>query len=150
MSKTTDNLPKSSVSTIHELQDAARQFRIITSGEDIIQRTGEQVVRACQLQMSVAAWQQNFDLMVQHVEAWCKERADRVLAALVALRSDKIVFYIIPKSEGYDFGLGREQADLDIHMNTRGGIGYAETRQVPRWEFARFVPHDAFRVWPRD
>ena len=144
------NTDKGSVQTIHELQHAARQFRIITSSEDILHRTGQQIVAACQLQISVAAWHQNFELMIQHVAAWCEERADKIVAGLVNLRNDKTVFYIIPKSDEFDFELGREQAILDIYLNTRGGIGYAETRQIPVWEIQRFVSQNAYRVWPKD
>jgi hypothetical protein len=138
-----------SVGVIDERQHAARQFRIITADEDIIQRTGEQIVRACQLQMSASAWHQNFSLMVEHVFNWCAERSERIDLVLVGLRSDKTVFYIIPKTDQYDFDLGLEQAALDIFLNTRGGIGYAETRQIPAWEIDRFVG-EAYRVFPRD
>jgi hypothetical protein len=150
MSKITGDSTKAPINTIHELQHAARHFRIITSNEEIIQQTGEQIVRACQLQISVGAWYQNFELMVQHVAAWCEERSEKLLAGLVNLRNDKTVFYIVPRSEEYDFDLGREQAELDIYLNTRGGIGYAETRQVPAWEIQRFVSQDAYRVWPKE
>jgi hypothetical protein len=150
MSETTKDGITPSVATIHELQHAAKQFRIITTDEEIIQRTGEQIVRACQLQMGVAAWSQNFNLMCQHVAEWCADRGERLIAALVSLRTDKLVFYIVPASDHYDFDLGRAQADLDIYLNTRGGVGYVETKQVPAWEMQRFVPQNAYRVWPKD
>ena len=138
------------ISTIHELQHAAQHYRIITADEEIIQRTGEQIVRACELQINASAWRQNFVLMAEHVHSWCKDHTDKIALCLVALRTDKTVFYVIPKSEGYDFELGAEQAALDIYLNTRGGIGYAETRQIPIWEIDRFVPKEAFRVFPKD
>lgn len=141
---------KPAVEVIHQLQHAAQQYRIITTDEEIIQRTGEQVVRACQLQISASAWHQNLSLMVEHVREWCSARSARIALALVDLRTDKTVFYLIPKSEQYDFDLGLEQAQLDIYLNTRGGIGYAETRQVPIWELDRFVAPQAYRVWPSD
>ena len=135
---------------IHELQHAVTQYRIITADEDIIQRTGEQIVQACKLQMNVSAWRQNFNACVNHVHDWCKANAPKVSLALVNLRSDKIVFYIIPTSEQYDFELGEIQADLDIYLNTRGAIGYTETRQIPGWEIERFAAPTALRVYPRD
>jgi len=135
---------------IDERRHAATQYRIITSGEEILQRTGEQIVRACQLHISAAAWYQNFDLMAKHVAQWCADRADKIVAGLVAVRTDKTIFYIIHRNDEYDFDLGSQQADLDIFLNTRGGIGYAETRQVPGWEMDRFVSADAYRVWPPD
>ena len=150
MSQATSGSEKLPVAVIDERQHAARQYRIIISGEDIIQRTGEQIVRACQLQISASAWYQNFDLMAKHVAQWCEERAAKMVAGLVGVRSDKTVFYIIPQQDEYDFDLGSEQAALDIFLNTRGGIGYAETRQIPVWEMQRFVPPDAYRVWPND
>ena len=73
-----------------------------------------------------------------------------MIAGLVGVRSDKTIFYIVPRSDEYDFDLGREQAELDIFLNTRGGIGYAETRQVPVWELQRFISPDAYRLWPKD
>ena len=111
-------------------------------------QTGEQIVRACQLQMSASAWNQNFALAVDHVFQWCRQRANRVTLALVGLRSDKSVFYLVPATEQYDFDLGMEQADLDIFRNTRGGIGDAETRQGPGWE-RELVVEDADRGYPR-
>jgi hypothetical protein len=150
MSEPATTSPQSKVGVIHQLQHAAQQYRIITADEEIIQRTGEQIVRACQLQMSASAWQQNFALVVDYVAQWCRERLDRVALALVDLRSEKTVFYIVPKSDQYDFDLGLEQSKLDIFLNTRGAIGYAETRQIPAWELDRFVADKAYRVWPTD
>ena len=146
----TQSMAARKASVIHEFLHAAQQYRVITADEEILQRTGEQIVHACQLQMSVSKWHQNFNLMADHVHEWCKAHEDRIAFALVSLRSDKTVFFIIPKSEQYDMELGFEQAQLDIHLNTRGGIGYAETRQVPAWEIERFVGPPAFRVYPRD
>jgi hypothetical protein len=137
-------------STIDVRQHAARLYRIITADEEIIERTGEQIVQACKLQMNVSAWRQNFDAAVERVGQWCRQHADHVSVALVTLRSNKIVFYVIPISEQYDFDLGEAQADLDIYLNTRGAIGYAETRQIPGWEMERFVPPTAYRVFPTD
>lgn len=134
---------------IHQLQHAARQYKIITSNEDIITRTGEQIVRACQLEMNVSAWNQNFKLMADHLEQWCKDRSDKVALALIELRNDKTVFYVIPVQDHYDFILGSDQSELDIYINTRGGIGYAETRQIPLWEIDRFVSKSAYRIFPR-
>jgi hypothetical protein len=135
---------------IHELQHAAQQYRIITVNEEIILRTGEQIVRACQLQISASAWQQNFSLMAEHVSKWCEKRRSEISLALVDLRSEKIVFYFVPRSDQFDFNLATEQAELDIFLNTRGAIGYTESRQVPGWELDRFVSDRAFRVWPPD
>jgi len=129
------------------LQHAAKQYRVITADEEILQQTGEQIVRACQLQMSASRWHQNFNLMVDYVREWCKERADRVAFALVELKSNKTIFFIIPKSVQFDFDLGYAQADLDIYLNTRGGIGYTESRQVPSWEVDRFVGASALRIY---
>jgi hypothetical protein len=56
----------------------------------------------------------------------------------------------VPKGERFDFDLAENQADLDIYLNTRAGIGYVESRQVPGWEIERFVSTDARRVWPKD
>ena len=147
--ESTQSTTRVPAAVIDERQHAARQYRIITADEEIIQQTGEQIVRACQLQMSASAWKQNFALAVDHVFQWCRQRSDRVALSLVSLRSDKSVFYLVPASEQFDFDSGMEQADLDIFLNTRGGIGYAETRQVPGWELDLFV-ENAYRVYPRD
>lgn len=136
--------------TIDVRQHAAKLYRIITADEEIIERTGEQIVQACKLQMNVSAWRQNFAAAVGYVRQWCGQHADRLSVALVILRSDKIVFYVIPVGEQYDFDLGEAQADLDMYLNTRSAIGYAETRQIPGWEMERFVPPTAYRVYPTD
>ena len=147
MAKTTQT-PQAKV--IHELQHAAQQYRIITSDEEVLQQTGQQIVRACKLQMSESAWFQNVALVCDHVRDWCEQRKANVALVLVDFRSDKTIFYIIPTSQQHDFQLGDEQADLDIFVNTRGAIGYAETRQIPSWEIDRFVSPQAYRVWPLD
>jgi hypothetical protein len=74
---------------------------------------------------------------------------NKIAMALVELRTDKTVFCIIPVQEHYDFDLGGGQAELDIFLNSRGGIGYAETRQIPLWELDRFVSGMAYRIFPR-
>ena len=91
-----------------------------------------------------------FSQMVAQVAKWCAERSDRVAMALVSLRSNKIVFYIIPKGESFDFDLGFAQAKLDLFLNSFGTTGYAETRQIPAWEIETFVPSGALRVWPKN
>jgi hypothetical protein len=145
MNNSTEKTPKMA-GTIHEIIHAKTQYRLITANEEFIQRTGEQIVRACQLEINNSAWQQNFSLAVQHVIKWCKEH--KVLLGLVDLRSDKIVFYFVPKGDQFDFDLSQQQADLDIFLNTRSEIGYTETRQVPQWELDRFVSERALRFWP--
>ena len=150
MSQATGESKAAVAGVIHEKIHAVAQYRIITANEDIIQRTGEQIVSACQLQITVSAWKQNFDLMAAHFHDWCESRTERVALGLVTLRTDKTVFYIVPKGDQFDFDLGMEQAELDIFFNTRGGIGYAESRQVPGWELDRFVGQPAFRIFPRD
>lgn len=135
---------------IHELQHAASQYRIITTDEEIFERTGEQIVRACQLQMTATRWKQNLQLMVDEVRQWCQQRSDKLALGLLELRSDKVVFFFSPRAEQFDFELAREQRALEVELNTRGGIGYAETRQVPLWEIDRFVSPEALRIWPSD
>ncbi len=149
MTDSAQSVGERSTQVIHQLQHATQQYRIITSNEEIILRTGEQIVQSCQLEMNVVAWSQNFKLMADHVKEWCENRAARIAMALVELRNDKTVFYIIPAQDHYDFDLGGEQAELDIFLNTRGGIGYAETRQVPIWELDRFVSSAAYLIFPR-
>ncbi len=140
----------SQANVIHELQHAAQQYRLITSNEEIIQRTGAQIVIACQLHINAAAWQQNFAIAVEEVRQWCKDHPNKIALVLVDLRSDKTVFYVIPRSDEFDFELAQQQTDLNISLNTRGAIGYVETRQIPPWEIARFVGENAYRVWPND
>ena len=144
-----DTVTPSDVAVIHAFQDAAKQYRVITEDEEILHQTGEQIVRACKLQMNASVWHQNFNMMADHVREWCRERADRIAFALVELRSNKTIFFIIPRSEQYDMKIGLEQAQLEIYLSTRGGIGYTETRQVPGWEVDRFVGSSAFRIYPQ-
>jgi len=64
------------------------------------------------------------------------------------VRSNKVIVFIVPKSEQYDFELGGLQADLDVMLNTSGAIGYAETRQIPAWEIERFLGSNAVQIYP--
>jgi hypothetical protein len=143
-------IEKQPARVLHELQDAARNYRIITSDEEIFHRTGAQIVSACRLQMTVSAWLQNWDLAVEYVRKWCVDNADRLAIVLVDFRSGKTVFYVAPRSDTFDGDLADRQSELDLWLNTRGAIGYAETRQIPPWDLKKFVSSEALRVWPTD
>lgn len=147
---TTPQTTPSTTKVIDERQDAAAQYRIITADEDIIHRTAEQLARASKMQMTAEVWADNFWSMVEHVQGWAEQRKARLQQVVVEFRSDKVVFGIIPACDEYDFDLGFEQAELDTYMNTRGNIGYVETRQVPRWDVTTFVCPSAWRVWPAE
>jgi hypothetical protein len=75
------------------------------------------------------------------------ERSEKIKAVVVEARSDKMIFFVVPQSEEYDFDLGFAQADLDVILNTQCNIGYAETRQVPDWDRSTFISADARPLW---
>lgn len=134
-------------SVIHELQHAQKKYRVITSSEEILHRSGEQLVRACQLHISAEVWVDNFKRMESYVMEWCGKRPTAIAAMLVEVRTNKVVFWIVPLSEEYNFDLGFELAELDIYLSSQGGIGYCETRQVPYWDLMSFVPADSQMRW---
>jgi hypothetical protein len=136
------------VGVIDERQDAAAKYRIITAGEEIITRTAEQLARASKIQIGAEVWADNFWRMIEHVRQWADLRKDKLHRVVVVFRSDKVVFGIVPRSDSYDYDLGFEQAELDIHLNTRGNIGYIETRQIPHWDETTFIPPEAWQAWP--
>ena len=90
------------------------------------------------------------DAVVEYVVQWCRERSDRVSELFVESRVGKTLFYIVPRSDEYNFELGFEQSKLDLYLNRHGAIGYAETRQIPGWDLDTFVGHKAHRIWTTD
>jgi hypothetical protein len=136
--------------TIHELQHAVEKYRIITQSEDILERSGAQLVAACKLQVSAEVWADNFNHAIRAVQEWARQWSADVAAILVEIRTDKVVFFIVPTSETFNFRLAEAQSDLDHDLLTRFGIGYVESRQIPGDELDRFVSPLALRVWPAE
>lgn len=151
VSAPTENSPKKTnpnAYAIHEVIHGEKPFRLISRNEEIVETTGEAIVRACQLDFSSRVWQDNLFKMIDYVRQWCGERQGVVQLVVADFRTDKIVFHLCPTSETYDFDLGIAQAELSAYLNTRGNIGYVELRQVPRWDIGRFVSDTALRIWP--
>jgi hypothetical protein len=137
-------------SVIDERRHGNLPYRIITANEDIINLSGEQLVRACRMEISSEVWQDNFWKMISHIRDWARDHHDSLDRILIDFCNDKVVFFLVPKSERFDFDLGFAQAELDVYLNTRGNIGYAETRQIPSWDIETFVSRNARIVWPEE
>lgn len=133
---------------IDERQHADQTYRLIDKDEEFYEHTGSQIIRACKMQINAQVWASNFRKTMEIVRAWAEKLRDRVAFVVVESRSDKVIFFVVPQSEEFDFDLGFAMADLDVTLNTQCNIGYAETRQVPGWDVSTFVSDQAHLLWP--
>jgi len=138
---------KSPSKVIDQRQHAADTYRLIDNNEEFYERTGEQIVRACKMQISVQVWADNFRATLNTIYHWADGQPGKIEKILCEPRSDKVIFFVVPTSDEFDFDLGFAQATLDVTLNTQCNIGYAETRQVPRWDLKTFVSPEAMMIW---
>lgn len=133
---------------IDERQNAQSTYRLIDENEELFLQTGKQIISACKMHIGIQVWSSNFKKTLEIVRQWAKDRGNQIAQVLVELRSDKVIFFVVPRSQQYDFDLGFAQADLDVTLNTQCNIGYTETRQIPEYEKANFISTDAKLVYP--
>jgi hypothetical protein len=140
---------KNSVKGVIDERKVEETYRLIDINEEMFTQTGEQIIRACKMHIGIEVWVSNFTKTIEQVTQWAEQLKDKIAQVLVEPRSDKIIFFITPRGEQYDFDLGFKMADLDVILNTQCNIGYAETRQIPSWDHSTFVSDRARLIWPQ-
>jgi hypothetical protein len=138
-----------SIPEIHA-HEAHRKYKLIDLDNSQIERTARELCEGSKLLGNRNLWVANFTATIGRVRAWCEERRDRMRMALVDIRSNKVVFYIVPRSSRYDLPLGDDMTALEVELGGGAGIGYVETLQVPERSLERFVGEKSLRVWGGD
>lgn len=133
---------------IDAADDGERSVVLHPGNEDLFVRTGRQVIADCHLAISLQVWLEELAGMLESVRQWIEERPGRVRVCYCVPKGSRVVLFFSPVSEGFDFKLGRELADLNSHLVQTYNVGMVEVRQVPWGELDRFLtPETARRVY---
>lgn len=113
--------------------------------QDVFVRTGQQIIEACQLRISVDVWMDELQSLLDEVTAWAAHHADRITACYVVPHGARVMLFFTPATDSFDFSLAADLADLNVDVVRRFNIGMVEVRQIPTGELDRFVDPNAAR-----
>ena len=128
--------------------EAHRKYKLIDLDFSSIERTAAELIEGSKIFGNQKLWAANFTATIKRVREWCKEFAAQIELVLVDIRSNKVLFYVVPKSDRFDLSLGDEMTSLEVELGGGAGIGYVETLQVPGRSMDRFVGAGSLLVWP--
>jgi len=128
--------------------ESHRKYKLIDLDNNAVERTAAELVEASKLLSNRNLWLANFSATIKRVREWCNGVENLMQMALVDIRSNKVVFYVVPKSERYDLDLGAKMTMLEVELGGSAGIGYVETLQVPSRSLERFAGPRSLLVWP--
>jgi len=131
---------------IHEQTDRDRPVVLHPEDDDLFVRTGQQVIQACHLDISIEVWLDEFRSMLNEVAQWCNEHQNGVRACYAAPRGGSIGLYFVPQSESFDFDLADLLAPLNRDLVKKYNVGMIEIHQIPQHELDRFIPPNTKRV----
>jgi hypothetical protein len=142
MSETADKLePK----RIHHSEDEAREYLIHPADDDLFVSTGQQVIAACQLGISIRVWVQELDQMLADVREWAMARQERIGSCYSVPKGSRILLFFVPTSDSFDFDLADELVTLNGELVRNYNIGFVEVHEVPAAEYDRFFTTDNAR-----
>lgn len=122
------------------IRDVDKQVVLHPEDDDLFVRTGRQVIEACRLGISIEVWQHEVGEMIQRVRAWAAAQSKHVRACFVCPRGTKLVLYVIPRSDAFDFDLADELVELHRQvMREFPAVGPVEVLQIPGWESDRYM-----------
>lgn len=139
---------KKPAKSIDEGTDGNRQGPLRPDNNDLFIRTGQQVISACGLGISIDVWLEEMQSMFASVAKWVGQRKDLIEECYSVPRSSGIVLFFVTKSDQFDFDLADQLVDLNTHLITEFNIGMVEAQQIPSREAGRFIdPETARRVY---
>ena len=144
-----DPIAGSSPHVIDAKHEAHRLYHIIGDDDSLVERTAREVSEGSKLLSNLALWKANFQATLLKVRAWCEARADQLRAALVDIRSNKVLFYFVPSADRYDLTLGAAMTELEVELGGSAGLGYVESLQVPARSIERFAGPKSLILWQR-
>lgn len=120
-------------------EDGARSVVLHPENSDLFVRTGNQVIDACRLGISLELWLQEMRSMCDDVSKWASDHSQHIRSCFCAPRGARVALYFSPKSRGFDFDLADELAALNGKVVKSFNVGMVEVRQVPWEELDRFL-----------
>lgn len=130
---------------IRESEDAQRPIILHPENDDLFIQTGKQVIEARRLNISIDLWQHEVRAMFDYIRKWAADHADRVQACYISPRHAKLLLYVAPHGEAFDFDLADELVQLNRILLREFQVGLIEVLQVPHSEMDRFVHPDEAR-----
>jgi hypothetical protein len=124
---------------IDETADGGRQVVLRPENNDLFIRTGQQVIAACSLGISVELWMQEMQSMYEFVANWSKDRKDLIHSCYSLPQNSGMVLFFVVKADEFDFQLAGQLVDLNTHLITEFNIGMIEVQQIPHREMDRFI-----------
>jgi len=124
---------------IHEGRDRETQFLFHPDDNDLFMRTGQQVINACRLDISVELWMSEIKSMLQEVREWSGTYSEKVRSCHCVPRSSQLVLFFCPTADEFDFDLADELVTLNLHLQQTYNVGMVETQQIPWGEAQRFL-----------
>lgn len=131
---------------ISEAADSERPVVLHPEDDDLFIQTGRQVIEACRLNISIELWQHEVRAMFDRIRDWSRERSERVSACFVTPRQTKLLLFVAPRSEQFDFDLADQIAVLNRQVLRDFKVGMVEIFQVPLSELGRFVDEGEARA----
>jgi hypothetical protein len=107
--------------------------------DDIIMRTGKQIIDACELHTSLDLWRHEFNDMLDFVKDESQKFSSQIEACYLSPRGTKLLLIFIQISPSFDFELADKLTELGINLRNRFNVGFTELMQVPSREADRFI-----------
>ena len=136
---------------IGETADGDRQFVIHPSDDDLFIRTGQQVIHACQLGISIEVWLDELRSLLDAVEEWATEHNEHIFACYAAPRGASIGLYFVAQTSSFNFDLADMLAPMNREWLKQFNVGMIEVHQIPESQVDRFIlPHTKRVVFSND
>lgn len=125
-----------------------RLYQVVGSDGAEIEQTAREVAAGSQMQLNWELWSTNFDAVIKQVIEWCAAR-EKLRAAMVDIRSNKVLIYFILTTDRYDLALGDEITNLEVSLGS-AGVGHVEALPVPARSIERFAGPRSLIFWRRN
>jgi hypothetical protein len=131
--------------SIDEATDGGRQVLLRPQDNDLFIQTGQQVISACRLGISIEVWLKEMKSMFESVAKWAEKRKDVIEGCYSVPRNSQMVLFFVTTSDQFDFELAEQLVELNTHLLTEFNIGMVEVQQIPFKEADRFIDTEAAR-----
>jgi hypothetical protein len=127
----TETTTKQSSPVQLKAEHGSRQVVITTEQEDRFVMSCANAVEACLRHKSEKIVRSDIEKMIAHSRAWSAERGERISAAFIGPHESKITVFVVPKSEGFDFDLAEEVAELAHDLSRTYQAVWSDALEVP-------------------
>jgi hypothetical protein len=140
------NLTKSGRTQVPRVSSGDPQVLLHPEDNDLMVRTGKQVIEACQLNISIELWKLEFDALCLSVKEWATKSNELARSVLIAPRGGKLALFVSPMGNTFDFDLADSLVQLNTLLAQKFNVGMVEILQIPSEEVDRFVDGSKARV----